>query len=192
MSRTIDRDTKQRISQAALEQLALVGPARLTVSGVAHRAGMSRGTVYRYFTDRDALVTAVTGHLADQLDELLVSNAAAAGAGSDLARVLDGRLHPTTRKSIEMLRELQPGFTVEFAADNHDALVAQVDSTLRVLYAGRRSLPIEIEPLAEIVGRVLEAETLCKLDRSATRQLLLSLSQLIDEKSDTVRERAIA
>jgi AcrR family transcriptional regulator len=192
MSRAIDRDTKQRIAQAALERLAVVGPERLTVAGVAQHAGLSRGSVYRYFAGRDELVDAVTAHLAEQLEQLLAANGEAAGAGSNLARVLDGRLHPTTRRSIELLRDLQPAFTLEFAAANHDAFVAQVETTLRRLYAGRRTMPIEVDSLAEIVARVLEVETLCKLDRVRTRHLLLALSRLVDAEPAAVRERAIA
>jgi AcrR family transcriptional regulator len=192
MSPVPDRDTKQRIAQAALERLAVVGPERLTVAGVAQHAGLSRGSVYRYFAGRDELIEAVTAHLAAQLDQLLATNAEAAGAGSDMARVLDGRLHPTTRRSIELLRDLQPAFTLEFAAANHNALVAQIEVTLRRLYAGRRRLPIDVESLAEIVARVLEVETLCKVDRVRTRQLLLALSQVVDAEPASVRERAIA
>jgi AcrR family transcriptional regulator len=192
MNRPTDRDTKQRIARAALDRLAVVGPDRLTVAGVAQHAGLSRGTVYRYFAGRDDLVQAVTSHLAEQLDELLATNVDATGAGSDMARVLDARLHPTTRKSVEMLRELQPAFTLEFATANHDAFVALVETTLRRLYGGRPTMPIDIGSLAELVARVLEVETLCKLDRARTRRLLLALSQLIEAKPATVRERAIA
>lgn len=48
--------TRQRITEAAVELHASIGPARTTVSAVADRAGVQRQTVYRHFpTDADLL-----------------------------------------------------------------------------------------------------------------------------------------
>jgi AcrR family transcriptional regulator len=51
-------DTRTRILDAALDAMSVHGLARLTLEDVARAAGMSRQTVYRYFGNRDALVTA--------------------------------------------------------------------------------------------------------------------------------------
>lgn len=62
-------ETRRRILEAARRQVAESGPESLTVSGVAHRAGINRTTAYQHFRTRDDLVRAVT-------DELLAEVAA--------------------------------------------------------------------------------------------------------------------
>ena len=50
--------TYDRILDAAHAAMAIHGLARLSLEDVAREAGMSRQTVYRYFGNKDALVTA--------------------------------------------------------------------------------------------------------------------------------------
>jgi AcrR family transcriptional regulator len=48
------QETRQRITEAAVELHGTIGPARTTVSAVAERAGVQRHTLYRHFpTERD-------------------------------------------------------------------------------------------------------------------------------------------
>jgi len=53
-------ETRRRIVVAARQQMAERGPESLTVSGVAHSAGINRTTAYQHFRTRDELVRAVT------------------------------------------------------------------------------------------------------------------------------------
>lgn len=55
-------DTRRRITAAAFELHATVGPSRTTVSAIADRAGVQRHTVYAHFPDLDALYRACTEH----------------------------------------------------------------------------------------------------------------------------------
>ena len=59
-------ETRQRITEAAVELHGTVGPAKTTVSAVAERAGVERLTVYRHFPDEQALFEACTGHWLEQ------------------------------------------------------------------------------------------------------------------------------
>lgn len=52
------RETRQRIIDAAVALHATTGPARTTIKGVAERAGVQRHTVYRHFPTEDALFAA--------------------------------------------------------------------------------------------------------------------------------------
>jgi AcrR family transcriptional regulator len=54
--------TRQRITEATMHLHETVGPARTTVSGIAHEAGVQRATVYRHFPDEDALIDACSSH----------------------------------------------------------------------------------------------------------------------------------
>jgi AcrR family transcriptional regulator len=49
-------ETRDRILEGALQALGRVGTRRLTMSDVSERAGLSRGTVYRYFPTKEDLL----------------------------------------------------------------------------------------------------------------------------------------
>lgn len=60
-------DSRRRLLDAARVILAERGPEALTVSEVAHRAGLNRTTAYQHFRTRDALTAAVMAETADEL-----------------------------------------------------------------------------------------------------------------------------
>ena len=53
--------TEERILSAALRLLARRGVRRLGMQEVSEAAGVSRGTLYRYFPSKDHLLAAVAG-----------------------------------------------------------------------------------------------------------------------------------
>ena len=55
-------ETRERITAAAFELHATVGPSKTTVSAIAERAGVQRHTVYHHFPDLDTLYEACTAH----------------------------------------------------------------------------------------------------------------------------------
>ena len=55
-------ETRQRITQAAVELHQELGPANTTISALAERAGVQRLTVYRHFPDERALLSACSSH----------------------------------------------------------------------------------------------------------------------------------
>jgi AcrR family transcriptional regulator len=57
--------TPDRILRAAEECVRRWGLRRVSMSDVATEAGVSRGSVYRYFPDRDALIQAVLERVAE-------------------------------------------------------------------------------------------------------------------------------
>lgn len=62
-----DRDAReQAILDAALAELVDRGPAKLSMLGVAKRAGASKETLYSWFGDRDGLLTALIERNAEQ------------------------------------------------------------------------------------------------------------------------------
>jgi len=58
--------TRQRILDAAEWCFRRLGLARVSMADVAGQAGLSRGSVYRYFADRQSLVDAVLERAADR------------------------------------------------------------------------------------------------------------------------------
>lgn len=60
-------ETRRRITAAAFELHATIGPSRTTVSAIAERAGVQRHTVYAHFPDVESLFEACTRHGMDAM-----------------------------------------------------------------------------------------------------------------------------
>lgn len=57
-----ERDTRRRITEAAVQLHQTVGPSLTTVSALADIAGVQRATVYRHFPDDAAIFAACSAH----------------------------------------------------------------------------------------------------------------------------------
>jgi AcrR family transcriptional regulator len=60
----LEAQTKQRITESAVELHGTLGPARTSIKAVAEHAGVPRSTVYRHFADDEALFGACSAHWA--------------------------------------------------------------------------------------------------------------------------------
>lgn len=68
--------TIDEIKDAALAQMASYGPSQLSLRAIARQRGMASSGIYRYFTSRDELLTAL---IIDTYEELAQAIAGAAG-----------------------------------------------------------------------------------------------------------------
>lgn len=59
--------TREAILEAARSRLAVDGPEGISVSEVAHLAGVNRGTAYQHFETREKLIKATTEWVSDKL-----------------------------------------------------------------------------------------------------------------------------
>ena len=59
----LEQQTRERITEAAVELHGSLGPARTTISAIAQRADVQRATVYRHFPDEEAAVRRLLGAL---------------------------------------------------------------------------------------------------------------------------------
>lgn len=66
---TDPESTRRDILQAALEVLAREGPENLSVSEVARRAGVNRGTAYQHFPAREDLAHATAAWVSERMYE---------------------------------------------------------------------------------------------------------------------------
>jgi AcrR family transcriptional regulator len=67
------RTTQRKIATAARQVLAAEGWQGLTVANISTVAGVSVGSVYERFVDKDGLVLAVQGEVLDEIDDELRS-----------------------------------------------------------------------------------------------------------------------
>ncbi|HEX5989628.1 MAG TPA: helix-turn-helix domain-containing protein [Solirubrobacterales bacterium] len=61
-----EAQTRQRITESAVELHGSLGPARTSMSAVAEAAGVRRSTLYRHFPDERALFGACSAHWAEE------------------------------------------------------------------------------------------------------------------------------
>jgi AcrR family transcriptional regulator len=62
----LEAQTKQRITESAVELHGTLGPARTSMKAVAEHAGLPRSTVYRHFADEEELFGACSAHWAEE------------------------------------------------------------------------------------------------------------------------------
>lgn len=107
--------TRDRILEGALAALGRVGPRRLTMSDVSERAGLSRGTVYRYFPTKEDLLAVLAEYEQDRFAEGLRRSLAAADGEPTLAAVVGYivgylRQHP----ALPLMIDVEPEFVLAF------------------------------------------------------------------------------
>jgi AcrR family transcriptional regulator len=175
MPRVTESRTRGRILQAALHHIALFGEDRLSMSGVADEAGLSRGTVYRYFTNREELLDALAEHVRAGF-QAGVENAARGGGDTraKLGRILDGRVDPETRQAVRRLRELQPAFTLNFLTVHMPDFIDVYERAMAPDFA-RDDLLMPLREFAEMMARVTVTETLFDDDPELIKGLVLAM-----------------
>lgn len=160
-----------------------IGVRRMTMSDVGELAGLSRGTVYRYFPTKEDLLGVVAQYEQQRFaDGLRNAVEGAAGGGMQLEEVAEFivsymREHP----AVAMLVETEPAFSITFL---------------------RRELPLFLAQTEELIGPALSNAVAVKEGRLTVPQLSEVLLRLVvsvflvggETRSDTlgVLERVLS
>jgi AcrR family transcriptional regulator len=105
-----------RIFDGALQAIARQGPKKLAMSDIAHEAGVSVGTLYRYFKNKDELLQSLGDHFVAKLQTVLQDAIEENPEPADrLQIVIDVMLrfwldNPATVQ----IGQLEPGFVVGY------------------------------------------------------------------------------
>lgn len=132
-------DTQSKILRAALNAFLARGIKRTSVEEVAADAGMTRVTVYRYFSDKEALVRAAFMQIVVVLQAVCREMGESPGASPDfyLDRIV-GKLAELGRgdlpAGLSELKRLYPHIAAEF----HAARLAAIGQIFDVLLAQAR------------------------------------------------------
>lgn len=108
--------TRDRILEGALAALGRVGLRRLTMSDVSERAGLSRGTVYRYFPTKEDLLAVLAEYeqdrFADGLRRALADSAPGHASFESVVGYIIGylRQHP----ALPLMIDVEPEFVLTF------------------------------------------------------------------------------
>ena len=133
----LEQQTRERITEAAVELHGSLGPARTTIRAIAQRADVQRATVYRHFPDEEALFAACSAHWRAQNEPPdLAAWAAIPDPAARLAVALSELYgwYARTGRMLELLirdRPLVPAMQSQFR------LPGYLDAAADVLLAGR-------------------------------------------------------
>lgn len=130
-------ETRDRILEGALAALGRVGPRRLTMGDVSARAGLSRGTVYRYFPTKEDLLAVLAEYEQERFSEGLRRGLADLDGPPTLAAVVGYlidylRQHP----ALPLMIDVEPEFVLAFL---------------------RRQMPVFHRITEELLGPVMSA-----------------------------------
>ncbi len=124
--------TVSRILDGALLATARRGVHKLSMSDVCTEAGISRGTLYRYFTSKEELLEAIGGHVRDGLrHQLKLAVEARPELNVRVEVVVDSVLnYRKTHPEAAQVIALEPGFGLEFVRAVFPEFVAIVEELL--------------------------------------------------------------
>jgi AcrR family transcriptional regulator len=173
--------TEERILSAALRLLGRRGVKRLGMQEVSEAAGVSRGTLYRYFPSKDLLLEAVAGYDERRFAAGLAGALGAVHGPTDRIRtVVDFafdyiRTHPA-RSLFESEPEFVLGYLLIHLAKLEEALLEQLGDafdTLPVVAAGA----LTREQLAGVIVRLFTSSFI--IPETDDRTLVLSILGLL-------------
>jgi AcrR family transcriptional regulator len=181
--------TEERILVAALGLIGRRGVRRLGMQEIAEAAGVSRGTLYRYFPSKEQVLTAAAAYderrFSDGVDQLL------AAARSPEERIGDFmayafafiRSHPA-----RSLFESEPGFVLSFLLDHlpalHDELVERLGDALDTVPAVARG-ELDREQLADVIVRLFASSWIIpETDDASLVQSVNRILQIEPEDTD--------
>jgi AcrR family transcriptional regulator len=178
--------TEVRILTAALGLIGRRGVRRLGMQEIAEAAGVSRGTLYRYFPSRDDVLAA-----AADFDEQRFSS----GADEVLASVSDPeqRISAFMAYAFEFIRshsarslfESEPGFVLSYLLDHLPALrgelILRLGDALNSVPAVKRG-DLDREQLADVIVRLFASSWI--MPESDERTLVDSINRILEITPD--------
>jgi AcrR family transcriptional regulator len=153
-------ETQERILTGAVRAVARHGVAKLGMSDVSSAAGVSRGTLYRYYPTRDDLLAALASREAERFLEQTLAAVDAVPPGEERLRVMlehalhHVRAHPALRR----LLDTEPALVLDSLRARFPEIRATVAAPLLPVLAEsgpvRRGV-VTVEQLADWTVRFL-------------------------------------
>lgn len=151
--------TRDRILEGALAALGRVGPRRLTMGDVSDRAGLSRGTVYRYFPTKEDLLAVLAEYEQDRFADGLRRSLAEGDREPSLAAVVEYiigylRQHP----ALPLMIDVEPEFVLAFLRRQMPVFHRITEELLGPVMSGSRPVRegwVTVAELDELLLRVV-------------------------------------
>jgi AcrR family transcriptional regulator len=151
----------QRILDGAMAALSRRGATQLSMTEVCDAAGISRATLYRYFSNKQDLLAAVGEHVSRNfIDGMKAVIAQSEAPGDRLRLVLEFFTRYTGQVKTDRMLEIEPTFVLQFLQSHFAQHVAIFNEALSPLYD-------DIDTHLGIrINRVLVSEVLLRAEQS--------------------------
>jgi AcrR family transcriptional regulator len=149
--------TEARIFDGALRAIARQGPKKLAMSDIAAEAGVSGGTLYRYFRNKEDLLGALGDHFVMKLRSVLQQAITEQPDPNERLRVVvDVMLgfwenNPATLQ----LGQLEPGFVLEYIKSVRPQLAKVVREALEPVVGDSPAITNGLATLDEVVDLIV-------------------------------------
>jgi AcrR family transcriptional regulator len=161
----LEQQTRERITEAAVELHGSLGPAQTTISAIAQRADVQRATVYRHFPDEQSLFAACSAHWRAQNEPPDVAAWAAIRDPADRLAVALSELYAWYARTHQMLELLTRDLPLVPALQTQFRLPGYLDAAADVLLAGRPGRGAARRRARAALGHAVAFETWLSLVR---------------------------
>jgi AcrR family transcriptional regulator len=161
----LEQETRERITEAAMELHGSLGPARTTISAIAQRADVQRATVYRHFPDEESLFAACSAHWRAQNEPPDLAAWAAIRDPADRLAVGLAELYAWYGRTQQMLELLIRDLPVVPAVQSQFRLPGYLNAAADVLLAGRPERGAARRRARAALGHAVAFETWLSLVR---------------------------
>jgi AcrR family transcriptional regulator len=153
------RDPVTKILDGLLFALARYGVQKVSMTDVANEAGISRGTLYRYFGTKEEVLAALGTHVLDDFRAGL--KAAVENVPEPLERIravlvfMDAFIEE--RPSLESLAQAEPGFVISFFQTNGAEILNAITEVISPAFYGdpnRRRRKRNLAVVSEMILRI--------------------------------------
>jgi AcrR family transcriptional regulator len=153
------KSTRERILTGALRALSRRGIRKVSIEDICHEATVSRRTLYRNFTGREAVLAELVRHIYHDLEADLESAIRARPALEDrvfvVAEVL--LMYPIKNEESSRLSASEPDFVRDMLTNHHSEYVLLVRKALAPVFKGQSELRVaglNEADLAELIVRL--------------------------------------
>lgn len=138
MAAELNPRTRERILDGAMQAIARHGLAKLGMSDVSASAGVSRGTLYRYFPSREELLQDLAAFETLRFQQRAAEALAAAPAGAGRLEVALQQVTRYVREhpAIQRIIETEPAFVLAYLRAQFPVLRGLVGTLMAPLLAG--------------------------------------------------------
>jgi AcrR family transcriptional regulator len=174
--------TIENIINAAQNVMMNHGTPRITAQEVCDAAGVSRGTLYRYFSSMEAVLEAVVLRLRTETDEELkhAMEGCETPAERFAAFLRYSVSNNETRRGSQFLH-VEPAFVLQYFESNFDHFIARILNALESVFdAWEKDIgaPLDRSAIAEMMVRLALSETV--VPRREGKPLALRLQGTVD------------
>jgi AcrR family transcriptional regulator len=161
----LEQQTRERITEAAVELHGSLGPAQTTISAIAQRADVQRATVYRHFPDEQSLFAACSAHWRAQNEPPDLAAWAAIRDPANRLAVALSELYAWYARTHQMLELLTRDLPLVPALQTQFRLPGYLDAAVDVLLAGRPERGAARRRARAALGHAVAFETWLSLVR---------------------------